>query len=104
MEFHSTLILLKYQYTVNMQNLCEFVFLAKKKIPDFFTLYRSACTMPGKWAVMCLSVRGIKFASFCDFDIWFWNCSDSVVFFIFQFFTQYLFSFQYIITTTLQRN
>jgi hypothetical protein len=48
MEFHSTLILLKYQYTVNMPNLCEFVFLAKKKNPDFFTLYRSACTMPGK--------------------------------------------------------
>jgi hypothetical protein len=25
-------------------------------------------------------IRDIDFASFYDFDIWFWNCSDSVVF------------------------
>ena len=31
--------------------------------------------------VMYLCVRGINFASFYDFDILFWNCSDSVVFF-----------------------
>jgi hypothetical protein len=28
-----------------------------------------------------LCVRGINFASFYDFDIWFWNLYDSVVFF-----------------------
>jgi len=28
-----------------------------------------------------LCVRGIDFASFYDFSIGFWNCSDSVVFF-----------------------
>ena len=30
---------------------------------------------------LCLSI----FASFYDFDIWFWNCSDNVVFFVFHF-------------------
>jgi hypothetical protein len=34
----------------------------------------------GQWAVMYLCVRSIDFASFYDFDIWYWNCSDSVVF------------------------
>ena len=28
----------------------------------------------------------LHFSSFYDFDVWFWNCSDSVVFF-FQIFT-----------------
>ena len=32
-----------------------------------------------------LYVRSIDFPSFYDFDILFWNCSDSVVFFIFHF-------------------
>ena len=27
---------------------------------------------------MSLCVRGIEFASFYDFDIWFWNCSNSM--------------------------
>jgi hypothetical protein len=27
-----------------------------------------------------LCVRGIDFASFYDFDIWFWNCSNSGIF------------------------
>ena len=48
------------------------------------TCYWSACTRPGKWAVMYLYVRGIDFAPFCDFGIvrtmwYFWNCSDNVV-------------------------
>ena len=31
----------------------------------------------------CICVLGfIDFASFYDFDMWFWNCSDCVVFFI----------------------
>jgi hypothetical protein len=49
------------------------------------TCYWSACTRPGKWAVIYLYVRGIDFAPFCDFGIvrtmwYFWNCSDNVVF------------------------
>ena len=35
---------------------------------------------------MYLCVRGIDSASFYDFDILFWNCSDSVEFFFFFFF------------------
>ena len=40
-----------------------------------------------KWAIMWEEVTGvcIDFPSFYDFDILFWNCSDSVVFFIFHF-------------------
>ena len=30
-------------------------------------------TEPGKWPFMYLCVRVIYFASFCDFDIWYWN-------------------------------
>ena len=30
-----------------------------------------------------MSVKHIDFASVCDFSIGFWNCSDSVVFFVF---------------------
>ena len=58
------------------------------------TFYWSACTKPEKWAVIYLCVRGIDFASFCNFSIGFWwyfwfffsrflNCSNSVVFFVF---------------------
>ena len=46
----------------------------------------SACTNPGKWAVIYLCDRGIDFASFTIFGIGFRNCSDSVVFFVFLFF------------------
>ena len=35
-------------------------------------------------------VRNINFASFYDFDIWFWNCSDSMVFFGFHIFAKSL--------------
>ena len=35
---------------------------------------------------MHLCVRDIHYASFYDFDIWFRNCSDSVVFFVFHVF------------------
>ena len=31
---------------------------------------------------MYMFVRGIYFSCFCDFSILFWNCSDSVVFFV----------------------
>ena len=36
-----------------------------------------ACVKPEKWAIMYLYVRGISCASFYDFDISFWKCSDS---------------------------
>jgi hypothetical protein len=35
---------------------------------------------------MYFCVKGIDFVSFYDCSIRFWNCSDSVVFFIFHFF------------------
>ena len=33
-----------------------------------------------KWAVMYMWVRCVDFAFFCNFSIWFWNCSDYFVF------------------------
>jgi hypothetical protein len=36
---------------------------------------------------MCFRVGVMDFASFCDLDILFWNCSDGLVFFVFLFFT-----------------
>jgi hypothetical protein len=35
--------------------------------------------------VMYLCVRIIDCVSFCDFSIGFWNCSNSVVYFVFHF-------------------
>jgi len=51
----------------------------------FSHFYWSACTKPRKWTVMYLCLRGIDLTSFYDFDFWFWNCFDSVVFFVFHF-------------------
>jgi len=48
--------------------------------PLYFEVAVPNCTKSGQWAVTYLCVRGIDFASFCDFSIVFWNCSDSVVF------------------------
>jgi hypothetical protein len=39
---------------------------------------------PEQWAVMYLCAMGIDFVSSYDFSIGFWNCSDSVAFFIFH--------------------
>ena len=36
---------------------------------------------------VCVCVRGIDFASWYDFSSGFWNSSDSVVYFVFHFFT-----------------
>jgi len=47
------------------------------------TFYWSASTKPEKWAVIYLCVKVIDFFSFYDFDILFWSCSESVVFFVF---------------------
>jgi len=33
---------------------------------------------------MYMCVRCINFASFYDFSVEFWNCSDSVVYFVFH--------------------
>ena len=43
----------------------------------------SSCTKPGKSAVMYLCFRSIEFASFYNFNIYFWNYSDILVFFFF---------------------
>ena len=42
------------------------------------------------WAVMYLCINGINFVSFYDFDILFWNCSDSVIYFVFHFIDKYM--------------
>jgi len=55
----------------------------------FCFLILSASTMPGKWTVMYLCVRGVECASFYDYSIGSWKCSDSVVFFIFHFITHF---------------
>jgi hypothetical protein len=68
----------------------KFLFLTGWNFYLFFFLNHwvsfswNGCSKPGKWAVVYLRVRGIDLTSFCDFDIWFWNCSDSVVFFVFH--------------------
>jgi hypothetical protein len=54
---------------------------------DNISCYWSACTKTEReYSYMC--DRGIDFACFVDFNIWFLNCSDSVV--IFFFFSIYL--------------
>ena len=44
------------------------------------TFYWSACTRSGEWAIMYLCVRGIHFVSFYEFSMGFWKRSVSVVF------------------------
>jgi hypothetical protein len=45
--------------------------------------YSSACTKPiSQWSYTCV-LRGINFTHFYDFDIWFWNCYNNVVFLFF---------------------
>ena len=67
----------------------------------FKDCYWSACARQGKWAVMYLCVRGQRsciyvlcvsliFASFYDFDIWFWNYSANVIFFYFSFYGRHI--------------
>ena len=46
--------------------------------------YCKACIKSG-WSFIC--VRGVNFASFYDFDIWFLNCSHGMVYFVFNFIT-----------------
>ena len=45
-----------------------------------YYFYWNACTKPGKCVVMYLCVKGIHFASFYNFYIWFGNCFDGVVY------------------------
>jgi hypothetical protein len=37
------------------------------------------------WAIIYLCTMGTDFASFCDFSFGCWNCSDSQLFFVFNF-------------------
>ena len=55
--------------------------------PHFFLLKCLYQFKLGKWAVMYLCVRGINLTSYqlwYIFCIWFWNCSHSLVFFVFR--------------------
>ena len=54
-----------------------------------YHFYWSTCAKPVKWTIMYLCVRSIEFMSFYEFEIWFWNCSDSVVIFVFNFIVIY---------------
>jgi len=54
-------------------------------ITSFTFFYWSVYAMSGKWVVVYLCVKGMNFASFYDFDIWFWNGSSSVVFLVLHF-------------------
>ena len=45
--------------------------------------------VPSKNRIMYLFVRGINFAFVYDFSSGFWNCSYSVVFFVFHFIKSY---------------
>ena len=60
------------------------IYLRPKKIvsPRHF-FYWSSCSKSGQWAVTYICVRDIDFVSFYYFSIWFWNCSDGVVTFVF---------------------
>jgi hypothetical protein len=51
------------------------------------TFYWSACTKPGKWAVIYFCDMGIDIASFYGINIWYKNCSNSVVLFVFHLIT-----------------
>jgi hypothetical protein len=42
------------------------------------------CIKQEKWPVMYVGAMDIDYTSFYDFDIWFWNFSDTVVFFAFH--------------------
>jgi hypothetical protein len=52
--------------------------LIKLVIPRHFLV-----PVPNQECVMYLCVRDIDFVCFYDFPIWFWNCSDIVVFGLF---------------------
>ena len=72
-------------------------FIVDKKWRDFFqsfyqmylfnyvdpikNVYPHTLPKPGKWAVVYLWDMYVDLASFYNFDIWFWSCSDRVVFF-----------------------
>ena len=54
------------------------------------------------WEIMYLYVRNIDLVSYCDFDIWYWNCSDDSV--VLMFFFHFILSMQngrqqYLLTT-----
>jgi hypothetical protein len=44
---------------------------------------------PGNWVIMCLFIKGIDYSSFYYFDIWFWNSSDSELFYVFPLISNY---------------
>ena len=57
-------------------SLCPYIYLVYP--------HHTEVSLPRQWSERsCICVLGfIDFASFYDFDMWFWNCSDSVVFFV----------------------
>ena len=72
-HFHDSTISLRWEFWSHKTSLTQIFF------------YWSVYNKPGEWEVMYLCVRGFNFASFYNFSIRFWNCSDSVVFFVYHF-------------------
>jgi hypothetical protein len=65
-------------------------------------IYLNSGTRPGMWMVMNLYVRGIDLTSIYNFSIGLWNCSDSMVLFVFHFMVT-LFLHYYIYCNNLHR-
>ena len=56
--------------------------------------FRNNVLALGVFHLSCICELGVLILPlFCDFDIWFWNCSDSVVFIIFLFTSLCFYSF-----------
>jgi hypothetical protein len=68
-------------------HLCKFNHKASfmSSSTKFNIMILTACIKTGKSAIIYVFGRDIDFGSFFEFDIWYLNCSDSVVFFIFHF-------------------
>jgi hypothetical protein len=61
------------------------IFLRKPNKSKTKTMFHTKLWKVDSYVFVCLCVWGVYFASFYDFDIWFWNCSDSVGTFCFSF-------------------
>jgi hypothetical protein len=86
LSLNNTVQYYKKKVSTVMINNSNFTNITKRN-NHLYPLYLShcVCIKLGKCAVMYLCIRRIDFASFCDISIWFWNCSDGVIFFVFQF-------------------
>jgi len=59
--------------------------LHKTSLPNTFLFIEVSVPSQESEHVMYVCVRSIDCVSFCDFSIGFWNCSNSVVYFVIHF-------------------